>query len=215
VVVVCYFWGALAVALCHETVSRADTCEVNTVAVDTSLASSTTRMGLRCGEAGGQVFVAVDTLIRSVAVWRDAVQTPYGGNLKLWITEADSAGVPQVDRKVLDGPVITVPFGDGIHHIKMEWTFDPPFALPRRGNYFFAAQDWCRGHWGLLVSPADVYAGGKAWRSGITCFDEGGCYLWRPPNRLISDDLVLTIEFCQTSTPVLPVSWGRLKVIYR
>lgn len=149
-------------------------------------------------------------------MWRPAVQTPYGGQLKLWITEADTAGVPQVDRKVLDGPVITVPFGDGIHPIKMEWLFDPPFPLPHRGRYYFAAQDWCGGHWDLLVNLNDAYSGGNAWRSGITCFDPDGCYLYRPPDPFWSYDLVFTIEFCQEgTTAVRRGSWGQLKVIYR
>lgn len=206
----------LTAALCHASQSRADTCEVVAVGVDTSLASSTGTFGLICGEAFGETFVAADTLIRSVAVWRAAAQTPYGGYLKLWITETDSSGVPQVDRKLLDGPAITVPFGDGVHPIKMEWIFDPPFALPRRGTYFFTVQDWCGGHWGLLRTDSKVYGGGSAWKSGRTCFDEGGCYLWRTPNpSFLGVDLVFTIEFCQMPTPVSPVSWGRLKVIYR
>jgi hypothetical protein len=194
----------------------ADTCEVTTVAVDTSQASQVTHMGLRCGEAGGQAFVALDTLIRSVSVWRVAPQTPYGGHLKLWITEADSTGVPQLDRRILDGPVITVPFGDGIHPIRMEWSFDPPIALPHRGRYYFTAQDWCGGNWSLLASTTDPYTGGQAWRSGITCFDPEGCNLYRTPQGFASYDLVFTIEFCSTEvTPLHRGSWGRLKVIYR
>ena len=207
--------GVLVVAVCQGNPCQGGTCDVHTVAVDTTLASSTGTFGLRCGNAAGQTFVAADTLIQSLAVWRNALQTPYGGHLKLWITETDSSGVPQVDRKVLDGPVITVPFGDGIHPIKMEWTFDPPVALPRRGTYFFAAQDWCGGHWGLLRTDSSAYAGGIAWKSGITCFDEGGCSLWRRPDPFELIDLVFTIEFCQTATPVLPASWGKLKVTYR
>jgi len=212
----CLLGAGLAGALQPGATVRADPCEVGTVGVDTSLTSSVTHMGVECGNAGGETFIAADTLIRSVAVWRVAAQTPYGGYLKLWITEVDSAGVPQVDRKVLDGPVITVPFGDGIHPIKMEWTFDPPFALPRKGAYYFAAQDWCGGHWGLLLSSSDAYAGGRAWRSGRTCFDPEGCSLYRPP-QVIPNDLVFTIEFCrpEATTPVQRTSWGKLKILYR
>jgi hypothetical protein len=173
-------------------------------------------MGVDCGDAAGETFVAADTLVRSIVVWRAAAQTPYGGSLKLWITEVDSTGTPQVDRKVLDGPVITVPFGDGIHPIKMEWSFDPPFALPHRGRFYFAAQDWCGGHWGLLLATYDAYSGGYAARSGQTCFAPSGCSLWRPPDPFFSYDLVFTIEFCETNdTPVRPTSWGRLKTVYR
>jgi hypothetical protein len=86
----------------------ADPCPSAVAEVDTAEADKTDSMGLRCGEAAGESFLAADTLIHSVAVWRIAGQTPYGGSLKLWITEVDSTGTPQVDRKVLDGPVITV-----------------------------------------------------------------------------------------------------------
>jgi hypothetical protein len=67
------------------------------------------------------------------------------------------------------------------------------------------------------VSSSDTYASGKAWRSGRTCFDPEGCSLYRPPQRLIADDLVFTIEFCRPDnpTPVKPTSWGRLKILYR
>src|SRR5262249_10341144 len=99
--IVPWLLGASLVAYPYQgAIVSADSCGVRTVAADTSLASTVSHMGVHCGEAGGETFLAGDTLIRSVAVWRLAAQTPYGGHLKLWITEADSAGVPQVDRKI-------------------------------------------------------------------------------------------------------------------
>jgi hypothetical protein len=195
-------------------VAQADPCVVVGIGVDTSRAGPTSYVGVRCGAAPGETFVATDTLIHSIAVWRPAVETPYGGHFKLWITGVDSLGAPQIEQVVLEGPVITVPFGDGVHPIKMEYLFDPPFALPRPGKYYFAVQDYCGGHWDLLISTDDAYMGGNLWRSGISCFS--GCYLGREPDGFPTYDLVFTIEFCRNViTPVSTSSWGKLKATYR
>ena len=187
-------------------------CSMATVSVDTSEAELF--MGVRCGEGPGQTFVAEDTLIHSVTVWRASGQTPYGGHLKLWIAGVDSSGAPDFENILLDGPVITVPFGDGVHPIKMEFVLDPPFRLPGPGRYYFAAQDYCGGHWGLLASASDPYPGGHAWRSGISCFD--GCYLSPYPYSFDSYDLVFTIAFCRdVATGAGRRSWGQLKLLYR
>ncbi len=188
-----------------------DACTIVSIGSDTSQADN--YVGVLCGEAPGETFLALDTLISSVAVWRPAVETPYGGGFKLWITDVDSAQVPRTDRVVLEGPVITVPFGDGIHPIQMQYSFDPPFPLPHQGYYFFAVQDYCGGHFDFLTCTSDVYPDGMAWRTGRSCFS--GCYLRPSPDRLISNDLVFTIEFCKTVVATHRLGWGRLKVIYR
>jgi len=204
-----------ALVLGNPAQGRTDCVAVST-GLDTSYAYPDTisAMGLRCGEAGGQTFLATDTLIASVAVWRSHVQTPYGGNLKLWITEVDSLGTPDLDRILLEGPIITVPFGDGIHPIKMEWTFDTPFALPRRGTFYLAAQDFCGGHWDLVVNKDNAYTQGSAWRSGISCFS--GCYLRKFPDGFSDVDLIFNVGFCSdTPTPAIRRTWGQLKMLYR
>jgi hypothetical protein len=191
----------------------ASPCMPVSVGIDTSLADTDSFVGVLGGEAPGETFLATDTLIRSVTVWRVAVQTPYGGSLKLWITEVDSTGKPRTDRVIQEGPVISVPFGDGIHPIKMEFILDPPVALPRPGQYFVAAQDYCGGHWGLLINTHDAFPDGTLWRTGRSA--STGCLLRTDPDQFVSDDLVFTIEFCDTSTPVRLTSWGQLKLKYR
>lgn len=193
--------------------AEVDPCGMTTpFGVDTSFA--TDNIGVLGGEAPGETILATDTLIRSVTVWRVAVQTPYGGSLKLWITEVDSTGKPLTDRVIHEGPVITVPFGDGIHPIKMEFVLDPPVSLPRPGKYFVAAQDYCGGHWGLLTNANNVYPDGTLWRTGRSSFS--GCMLRPNPSQFVSADLVFTVEFCRdTTTATRPASWGRLKVLYR
>ena len=171
-------------------------------------------LGVRCGEAGGETFFAQDTLIQSITVWRHHAQTPYGGSLKLWITRVDSIGAPNINAVLLDGPVETFPFGDGIHPIKMQWTFDPPFVLPGPSEYYFTVQDYCGGNWELLLNLDNAFSNGSAWRSGQTCVTD--CRLRTFPNNFATYDLIFTIEFCRnTPTPTLKRSWGRLKLMYR
>jgi len=198
-------------------VDAAPQCLINAIGVDTSLAAPDTisTLGLRCGEAGGQVFLAADTLLTSIAVWRHHAETPYGGHLKLWITEVDSAGVPDIGQTVLEGPVISVPFGDGVHPIKMEWDFDPPFVLPHSGLFYFAVQDYCGGHWDLLQNEHNAYPFGCEYRNGINCFT--GCGVLRPfPDPFVGFDLIFTIESCRDlPTAVQKKTWGQLKTLYR
>lgn len=189
-------------------------CALESVGVDTSLADRNSYVAALDGEAPGETFLAVDTLIRSIVVWRAAVEANDTAPMKLWITEVDSSGVPLTDHVLLDGPWISYPFGDGIHPTKIQYLFDPPFALPRRGTFYFAIQELCYGYFDLLVSHSDPYAQGSAWRSGRSFLS--GCGLRPYPNRLLHPDLVFTIDFCRdTTTAVRRTSWGRLKAIYR
>ncbi len=195
-------------------VAGAQFCSPESVGVDTSLADPSLGVGAINGEGPGETFVAVDTLIRSITVWRAAVQTPNTTPLKLWITEVDSTGMPLIGSVVFDGPALSVPYGDGIHPIKIQYSFDPPIALPHRGPYFFAIQELCWGAFHLLVSAVDAYPDGSAWRTGRSNFS--GCILAYNISRLIHADLVFTIEFCRdTTTATRRRSWGQIKTMYR
>jgi len=216
--VVAVIVSLLATVLCGATQTQAQSpkCDIVSVGVDTSLAAPDTleTLALRCGEAGGETFFARDTLIRSITVWRHHAETPYGGSLKLWITRVDSTGAPDIGSVLLDGPVQTFPFGDGIHPIKMEWMFDAPFALPGPGEYYFTVQDYCGGHWDLLLNLDNAFAAGSAWRSEETCLSD--CRLRQFPDHFATYDLVFTVEFCHdATTPALRHSWGQLKLLYR
>ena len=187
-------------------------CSPESVGVDTSFADN--YVAAINGEGPGETFIAADTLIRSITVWRHPVQTPNATPMKLWITEADSSGTPLIGQVVFDGPALSVPYGDGIHPIKIQYSFDPPVALPHRGRYFFAIQELCSGWFDLLTSTVDAYADGSAWRTGISNFS--GCILAYNIHRLIRPDLVFTIEFCRDKTTATHRrSWGQIKTIYR
>ena len=189
-------------------------CSPQTVGVDTSLADPSLGVGAINGEGPGETFMAADTLIRSITVWRAAVQTPNATPMKLWITEVDSTGTPLIGQVVFDGPALFVPYGDGIHPIKIQYSFDPPIALPHRGRYFFAVQELCWGWFHLLVSAGDPYADGSLWRTGRSNFS--GCILAYNIHRISDYDLVFTVEFCRDMTTATHRrSWGQIKTIYR
>jgi hypothetical protein len=188
-------------------------CDFVSIGVDTSEASS--RFPMRCGEAPGETFTAIDTLISSISVWRDAREALYKGGYRLWITMVDVVGRPQRTQTLFASPIMTFPSADTSHPTKMQFPFDPPFVLPGPGEYFFAVQDYCGAPSDLLDTPSDSYAGGDEWRTSITCLD--GCsFLGNPNDHFPSYDLIFTVEFCRSdATPVRRKTWGELKVIYR
>ncbi len=189
-------------------------CAPESVSVDTSLADRSLGVGAIDGEAPGETFIAADTLIRSITVWRAAVETPNTNPMKLWITEVDSAGTPLIGQVVFDGPALSVPYGDGFHPIKIPYRFEPPIALPHRGRYFFAIQELCWGAFNLLVAAGDPYPSGDLWRAGRSNFSD--CILAYNIGKISDYDLVFTLQFCRdTTTAVQRRSWGQIKTMYR
>jgi hypothetical protein len=164
------------------------------------------------GEAIGQVFTADDTLVQSITVWRLIGDNPNFNGIKLYITELDSFGVPDALKIVLDGPVVFVPYGDGIHPIPIDFVFEPPFTLPHRGGFCFVLQTspHCYGSWNVYSNRSNPYPGGTMW-----IFARSECFLRQGPNDYPDVDLTFRIRFCDTATPVKMPTWGNLKIIYR
>lgn len=165
------------------------------------------------GEALGQVFWAADTLIQSITVWRWAVQDTNFNGIKLYITDVTSGGYPDVASIVLDGPILSVPYGDGINPIPFNYVFDPPFSLPHKGPFCFALQTGptCIGTWAIYVSTLDPYPDGAAWIFGQSV----ECRLRAFPTQYPNADLTFRIRFCDAATPIAAKSWGTLKIHYR
>jgi hypothetical protein len=106
----------------------------------------------------GQTFLATDTLIRSLTVWRPALPDTDGLYIHLFIVGVDSTGVVIADDIVLDGPRVVNFVGDGIHPVPLKFEFDPPFALPHRGEYCFVPLwDFCAAGFSPLTSKQNVY----------------------------------------------------------
>jgi hypothetical protein len=186
------------------------------VAVDPARADTTVLAYLCRGY--GQVFLASDTLIQSISIWRPA-QPPLDGRPRhLFITETitdprDQRLYPDVQRVLLDAGLLVNVVGDGIHPVEYRWVFDPPFALPHRGKFFFAVLASENSAWLIPAVTTDPYPEGEAWElsPAIDC-SPGPPFGDTPPHL----DLVFEVRFCATgATPTPRKSWGGLKVIYR
>lgn len=194
------------------TAQAAAGCSPTTFLIDTT--GSVRTIAAIWGEAPGQTFIAEDTLVTSITVWRWAVQSPNDAPMKLWITEVDSTGRPRNNRVVFEGPWLQVIYGDGVHPIEIRYELDPPAVLPRRGKFAFFIQNPCSYFFDLLVREGTAYAEGELWRSEIAIY-QPNCPLYTIIDRFDERDLCCKIEFCDVPTPVKSPTWGRVKSIYR
>src|SRR5436190_1346678 len=152
--------GTVILAACRVTRSPADVCTPHSFGIDTSQ----TEGAITCilGAAVGQTFMAEDSLVRSVTVWRPAWET-YADGEKIWVTRVNSYGKPMIypEGIILEGPSLDA-FGDGVHPVKIQYVFEPPLSLPwRNGQFAFFVQDPCGTYTDLLVSHSNPYTGGR------------------------------------------------------
>lgn len=192
------------------TASAALPCSTKTIGLDSTQTNTSTSPVL--GEAIGQVFTTDDTLIQSITVWRLALDSPNFNGIKLYITELNALGIPDALDIILDGPVVFMPYGDGVNPIPINYVFDPPFALPHRGLFCFALQTspHCYGSWNIYSNKSDPYPTGSMW-----IFARSDCFLREGPNDYPDVDLTFRIRFCDSSTSASERTWGTLKIRYR
>jgi hypothetical protein len=187
-------------------------CVTDSVGVDTSLATESGELIM--GMAWGETFVATDTLIQSVTVWRIPSEHDNPSELKFWITEVDSGGTPHTHLVVFDGPTLSFASPDSTRPTPITYMFDPPISLPRPSVYCFWVQEVCTGYADILVDLNDAFPGGHLWHTFRSDFD--GCILRDFPESFAGYDLVFTLVFCSThTTPVRNPTWGQLKARYR
>jgi hypothetical protein len=206
--------GVSALALCGAFATPAHAgCQPESVVVDTSLSTGTGELIL--GMAWGQTFVAIDTLISAVTVWRMAPEHNDPSPLKFWITQVDSAGTPHTHLVVFDGPVLSVVSPDSTRPTSITYAFDPPISLPKPSMYCFWVQEICTGYADLLIDGLNGYPGGHLWQTYRS--DADGCILRDYPDPSFGGaDLVFTLVFCHTSTvPTRSETWGSVKAHYR
>jgi hypothetical protein len=190
-------------------------CVPVVVGVDTSCANTYADVFL--GEAIGQTFAAASLDIRRITVWRAAWEDTNLIGMHLFITGLDPLGNPDpINAMLLNGPTVTVPYGNGTGPVRFDFVFDPPFHLPSLGTYCFALNaNPCSGEWNILAAdnraPYINYPYGYVWSFGRI----GNCTLRPYPLGLPNGDLVFEMEFCNTTTPTRSATWGELKVLYR
>ena len=196
--------------------SSAGCTAFKSIGIDTVFAGDA--FGGNRGSAILETFVAPETLISSITVWRYPLEHFFENPLKLWILNVDSTGTPLEHSVVLDGPLWSGTSPDSIHPTEVTYTFDPPVVLPGRKMYSIAIQDYqCILYFDLLTTggsdPVDRYPEGHAWGSSISnfqnCILHGAMYDFSPL------DLVFTIHFCDLAVPARKMTWGELKTHYR
>ena len=192
----------------------APVCSPVRVGLDTTQAN--TYLVFYTGRSYGQTFTTGDTLIESITSWRGSPTPVDNTPLRLFITEVDSAGKPDVFHIVNSSAVIVVPPGDSVHATPGVFAFSPPLALPHRGMFCFVVHDdlYCSDAEPLLGSTLDPYPNGRAWKFTADAY----CENLGPPfggQGGETDDMIFAIEFCDTSTPTLRRTWGELKALYR
>lgn len=158
----------------------------------------------------GEVFPAPDTLIHSISVWGPA---PLDNRRReLFITETGYDSVygfgayPDVNR-VLFGPSLLTPSPwDGVHAPEYRYVFDPPFALPHRGYFFFDIMAETVSSYPDLASTTNPYANGAIWETGPVwdCSQPGAPYGDSP-----TWDMAFEVQFCGAGAVGVPPPGAR------
>ena len=192
-------------------------CSHDTVGLDPS--TWNTSRGTFFGRALGQTFLALDTLITRITVWRPPNQINAVGT-RLFVTTVDTARMPPrpVTNAILqDGPTVFVRDSDTPGQlIRMDYVIDPPLVLPRPSLYaFFLQREGCdAGETIITADGTNPYPHGIYWLTGRTIFLP--CGLRSVDGGSDNTDLIFEIEFCKPDvTAVRARSWGELKLLYK
>jgi hypothetical protein len=191
-------------------------CTPVLVGIDTTFANTSRSPFL--GKALGQTFLAQDTVLSRITIWRWRNDLSVVG-VHLFITAVDTTQTPprpDTQQILLDGPTLTVydsaPPGQ---FIELAFELSPPLVLPRPGLYaWFVQADACNGGsvWNIAANDTNPDPNGNYW---ITNRAVQGCYLPAVSGGEDLTDLLYQIEYCRAeTTPTLRRSWGELKVIY-
>jgi hypothetical protein len=182
--------------------------DCNPESVGVGLASGSTHVTPFSCRGVGETFLAADTLIQSISVWRPADITADANPRYLFVTGTDASLTVLLDA----GPVVNT-VGDGVHPVEYRWVFDPPFALPHPGEFFLDIQAGFVQAFPVLAATTNPYANGQAWEMDPSIFCSGPA---GAGPLTAGHDLVFQVRFCgPATTPVTPRSWGRLKIHYR
>ena len=167
---------------------------------------------IRLSRGLAQVFVAGDTLVRTVSVWlpdtRIALTTP----LHLYLDPTDADGHPLPGSPVADGGSLDTGELDGAGAARFTYRFDPPAMLPAPGRYALVlVPDRC-GVIPVLTDGGDDFSDGDLWELGQR---HCGGPLTGASSRLDGAHMVFRVEFCDGGTTTTGKTWGELKARYR
>lgn len=201
------FWAADAAA--------GSPCDPTHVRLDPAIAN-TSRSPINA-RALGQTFLAEDTVITRITIWRPP-NFPSVVGMHLYVTGVSANLIPDVSQMLLDGPTVTVYDSDPPgQFIEVPFVLNPPLVLPAPGTYaFFIQPANCSSGavWYIVANNTNPYPYGFYWNTGRVV--SSPCHLRGVDGGEDLTDLLFDIEFCDTHpTPVRSRSWGEVKVIYR
>ena len=192
-------------------------CAADTIGLEPAV--SNTAYGTFFGKALGQTFLAADTIITRITVWRPPNQINAVGT-HLFVTTVDTTQTlprPVTQGILQDGPTVFIRDSDPPGQlIRIDFIIEPPLALPRPGLYaFFLQREGCDdGETRIVANTANPYPNGIYWITGRVI--SYPCALAPVNGGEDYTDLIFQIEFCNThATPVRGVTWGGLKMLYR
>jgi hypothetical protein len=207
---------ALPACLAASDVRAATCAQIDTVGLGHSYDNNYSDISE--GHASGQTFLAADTEIDAITVWRDAIWATDPTPWHIYIMGLDSLGTPDPSKMIQDGPILAHTDGDSIHSTPFRFVFDPPVILPAPGEYELAVMlDQCAPGPSSLngdYGDGSDYPQGMHWDHGRQVYSCSG-HPRSDPTPHPESDLIFTIEFCRASTAVLPSTWGQIKALYR
>jgi hypothetical protein len=191
---------------------KPDSCGLSVVGVGVQHANRVD--GAFFGRSLAQVFVATDTLVHAITVWRQPDINELHVPMHLFIGEMDVTDPlrPQPETVLLDGPTLVLK-GTSAEPRPVRYELAPPFALPSPGTFYFAVkEDWCDAAFGLMSDSTGSYAGGDAWEILPYLSCDG---LGNQVHTMRGIDLVFEVEFCARAVETREQTWGRVKSTYR
>jgi hypothetical protein len=167
---------------------------------------------IRLSRALGQVFVAPDTLVRTVSVWLPDIRLVLTTPMHLYLYRADLEGQPVMEAPVADGGSLDTGDLDGDGAARFTYRFDPPAMLPAPGRYALVlVPDRC-GVIPVLTDSSDEFADGDLWDLGQR---HCGGPVTSVNSRVATAHMVFRVEFCDGGTSTAGRTWGELKARYR
>ena len=187
-------------------------CPTQTVAVDTSVVTTTERTWL--DEAFGETFVARDTFVTRVVLWQAAHTDTAPAVITVRFYRADSTGAVELPHPFYVGPTVAIPLGDTPTKFPVVFDLRPALRLPYLGHFEVAFKPNCTEPWmEVLVSTTDVFADGNWWAD-----EWSGCPEYGQSASVTGEDMLCEVDLCDhdpsVNTAALPSTWGRVKSIY-
>lgn len=188
-------------------------CELSSIGSGPDQATGTYG-GAFFGRSVAQSFIARDSLIRAITIWRqpDPFENQVPMHLFIGAMSLTDSLRPDPLTVLFDGPIEVLKGPSQIAR-PVRFELDPPWALPRVDRYFFAVKEnLCSAGFAVLTDSTDCYTEGDAWQ----ILPSAGCQgLGNNCNSLMGIDLIFSIEFCSPSTGLESPSWGGVKALYR